>query len=158
MAAPRPSRVPKEFLGAFKQGHRESVREYIDDDLAYELLDKVLKNNDQAAREQLAYLTKFNNEYYKAVVKKGDKNALHNTPEMYKSVNDAHNARRRDVLSVRDKDRVPMETPKDSAGKVADGGQDVSVSWEAFEQKNYDKNHEDNVIELLDNKYNKTKK
>jgi hypothetical protein len=59
-------RIPKEFLGAFKAGHRHAAREYIDEDLAWGLL-RLLNEGRKGAREALEWLTQFNNEYYKCV-------------------------------------------------------------------------------------------
>lgn len=94
--------IPKRFLGAFKAGHRASAREFIDEELSYKLLRKILNSNysDLASMEALDYLTKFNNEYHKAVLKKGDPNALHNTDELYRDRTNANNARNRDILSI----------------------------------------------------------
>ena len=71
--------IPKRFLGAFKAGHRPSTREFIDEDLSKQLLSKIKASNwtDKEAIAQLNYITKFNNEFHKNVVKKGDPNALH---------------------------------------------------------------------------------
>lgn len=67
-------RVPKEFLGAFKKGHRKVVREFIDEELAIKLLEKV-QQGCKTSRKALEWLTKFNNEYYKDVINKNS--ALH---------------------------------------------------------------------------------
>lgn len=63
-------RIPKKFLGAFKVGHRMTSREFIEDDYAYELL-RLAQSGSKKAEEALEILTKFNNEYYKCVFKKG---------------------------------------------------------------------------------------
>jgi hypothetical protein len=91
-------RVPKEFLGAFKHGHRSGVREYIDEEFSYTLLQKS-KNGDIQALEALQWITKYNNEVYRGVLKKGDESAIHNSAELYKQASDGHNARRRDLIS-----------------------------------------------------------
>lgn len=65
------------------------------------LLSRLRKNpNDLEAKTALEFLTKFNNEFYRGVLKKGDPNALHNTPKLYKEVCDSRNAQRRDIISV----------------------------------------------------------
>ena len=74
-------RVPKEYLGAFKVGHRHASREFIDEELSVELLNKTLSGCEKS-REALEWLTRFNNEYHKGVVKKKDTEALHNTEEL----------------------------------------------------------------------------
>ena len=98
----RSGRVPKQYLGAFKKGHRHSVREMIDEELSWTLLDKIVKSKytDTKAMEELAYITKFYNEYYRNVIKKGDEKALHNTDELRKSCYSRTNARNRDLMSM----------------------------------------------------------
>lgn len=95
--------IPKEFLGAFRRGHREASKEFIDEGLSYALLKRVLDSGykDREAVELLSYITKFNNEYHKNVVKKGDKKALHNTDKLRKECYARENARNRDIMSVR---------------------------------------------------------
>lgn len=93
--------IPKEFLGAFKCGHRKEVQEYIDEEIAWKLLRRIRKNpDDSEAREALSYLAQFNNEYYRGVLKKDDPEAIHNTPTLYKEVNDTRNAQRRDLIGA----------------------------------------------------------
>ena len=90
--------IPKEFLGAFKAGHRASVRPYIDESLAFALLKKVLKGCKES-RQALEYLTKFNNEFHRNVIKKGDKTALHNTDVLRLDCYRRENSRNRDVFT-----------------------------------------------------------
>ncbi len=90
-------RVPKRFLGAFKHGHRKGVREYVDEEFAFSLLRKA-EAGDKEALKALEWLTKYNNETYRGVVKKNDRKAHHKTKKLYKEVNDSHNARRRDLI------------------------------------------------------------
>jgi hypothetical protein len=92
-----PKKVPKQFLGAFKHGHRKGVREYIDEELSIQLLARV-ENGDKKALEALEWITKYNNETYRGVLKKNDPEAIHNNDKLYKEASDAHNARRRDLL------------------------------------------------------------
>lgn len=72
-------KIPKRYLGAFKCGHRVASKDFIDDEYAYSLLARVESSNgeDKEAVEALEWLTKFNNEYYKNFIKKGDPNAIH---------------------------------------------------------------------------------
>jgi len=93
--------IPKRFLGAFKAGHRYSSREFIDESLPYQLLKKIIESNyeDKESIYQLEFLTKFNNEYHKAVIKKGDADAFHNTDELRKERYTANNHRNVDVMS-----------------------------------------------------------
>lgn len=90
--------IPKIYLGAFKIGHRRTSREFIDDAFADELLKKVQKDNCPKAKEALEFLTKFNNEFHKNVVKKGDKKALHSKEEHRIDCSRRDNARNRDVF------------------------------------------------------------
>lgn len=59
-------RIPKEYLGAFKEGHRPNAKEFIDDEFAWELLKKTLSGC-LKSKEILEWLTKFNNEYYRGM-------------------------------------------------------------------------------------------
>lgn len=104
--------IPKRFLGAFKAGHRAASREFIDEKFAYQLLKRILDSNysDLEAVEALDYLTKFNNEYHKAVLKKNDPNSLHNTEHLYQDRSSANNARNRDIMSIL-RHRVDSLTP-----------------------------------------------
>ncbi len=100
--------VPKQFLGAFKLGHRKNVREFIDDELAHELLDKIERSQykDLEAIKNLEYITRVNNEYYRNVLRQiqpddpdRTKHQLHNTKELVSSCFTAYNAKERDLLS-----------------------------------------------------------
>lgn len=72
--------IPRKYLGAFKKGHRSYTREFIDEELSQKLLKKA-EEGCLESQQTLAYLTQFNNEYHKAVIKKDDPNALHKTKE-----------------------------------------------------------------------------
>lgn len=91
--------MPKEFLGAFKRGHRRASREFIDEELALKLLEKALAGCEEA-RQTLEWLTKFNNEFHKNVVKKGDKSALHSSEELRLDCHSRENARNRDIYTA----------------------------------------------------------
>ncbi len=90
--------IPKRFLGAFKKGHRKSAREFIDEELAFKLLD-LAEKGDQEAIKALDWLTQFNNEYHKAVINKADKNALHGTDRLRQECNQRSYATRNDIFS-----------------------------------------------------------
>lgn len=77
-------RIPKEFLGAFKEGHRPGTKELIDDEFAHELLILVNQGNCEA-RVILEYYTRFNNEYYKGVFTK-TKDDLHRGDKKRKQI------------------------------------------------------------------------
>lgn len=100
--------IPKHYLGAFKCGHREAAKEFIDEEFSFRLLERV-RYGDQEAAHLLAYLTKFNNEYHKNVIKKGDTTALHNTDKLRRECYARENARNRDLMSVRKYMKIPME-------------------------------------------------
>ncbi len=103
--------IPKHFLGAFKCGHRDISKEYIDEELSGKLLRRVLDSNyqDAEAVELLTYLTKFNNEFHKNVIKKGDPDALHNTDTLRKDCYARENSRNRDIMSYRKGSKIYME-------------------------------------------------
>lgn len=94
--------VPKRWLGAFKRGHRKASQTFIDEELSYDLLKRVIESNytDEESMNALDYITKFNNEYHKNVIKKDDPNALHNTDELRRSCYALENARNRDMMSI----------------------------------------------------------
>lgn len=89
--------IPKEFLGAFKAGHRSASRPFIDEDLANELLHKVLKEGCEESRKALKWLSKFNNEFHKNVIKKHDDTSLHCTEDLRKDCYARENSRNRDI-------------------------------------------------------------
>lgn len=130
-------RVPKQFLGAFKAGHRLPVREYIDDELSWILLNKIEESNwqDKESIKQLEYITKFNNEYYKKFGLKED-DALHNTPELKKDCYDRGNSIDRDMLSMKRRERT----------------HELSTQSQNTEhnQQFINLNHEDALIDLID--------
>ena len=105
--------VPSRFLGAFKKGHRFSSRDAIDEDLSWDLLDKIEKSNytDKASIEALEYIAKFNNEFHKNVVSKTDPLHKCTCPNRKRGdkhlegcqrndLNDRENAKNRDIMSV----------------------------------------------------------
>lgn len=91
--------VPKEYLGAFKAGHRKASKEFIDEGLSQQLLRQV-KNGCEASKEALAWLTKFNNEFHKNVIKKGDQTALHKKDVHRLDCYSRQHAINRDIASV----------------------------------------------------------
>lgn len=90
--------VPREYLGAFKKGHRKSSREYIDEDLSIDLLKKASAGCLES-KKALEWLTRFNNEFHKAVIPKSDPNNLHNTPKLRRDCNSRNYARRWDLFT-----------------------------------------------------------
>lgn len=127
--------IPREYLGAFKAGHRAKSREFIDEELSYKLLDKVMSEGCEESRRALEYLTKFNNEFHKNVLKKGDPNALHNTDELRKA---CYN---RNYALVKD------DYPMTGRGKVS---LDDHPKMESFFNSSLSLSHEDHLIELID--------
>lgn len=91
--------VPKEYLGAFKRGHRQASKEFIDDELSLVLLKRAQAGDGEAVRA-LEFLTRFNNEFHKGVLKKGDPNALHQSDSARKECYAQNNRRNRDALNV----------------------------------------------------------
>jgi hypothetical protein len=90
--------IPKEYLGAFKRGHRHDAKEFVDEELSQKLLEKAEKGC-EASKEALLWLTRFNNEYHKSVFRRADTTALHNTKALKKDCMDRSNQTRRDVYS-----------------------------------------------------------
>lgn len=156
--------VPSRWLGAFKKGHRYSSREQIDEDLAWELLNRweKSKGTDKEAEAALDYLTKFNNEFHKNVVsktdplhkctcpnrKRGDK---HLDGCLRNDLNDRENAKNRDIMSVQNRN---IEPDKDNAQyEEFYDGFNPNPSEDKFFQKNQGSTSnyvEDAMIELLD--------
>lgn len=120
------ARIPKEYLGAFKAGHRKTSKPFIDEALARRLLKQIQIDNSEEAKQTLAWITRFNNEYYKGVIKINDHEALHNTDELRRNCYNLTHSRNRDVASVGDKIK---HIPKN---------------------QNQPAKTEDNLIELLD--------
>lgn len=90
-------RIPKEYLGAFKAGHRKAAREFIDQDYTEALLAKA-ELGDKQAIEALRFLTKYNNEHYKCVFKKDGTDFVQTKEEQLERYRD-QNKRYSDVLS-----------------------------------------------------------
>jgi len=84
--------VPKEFLGAFKAGHRRYAREFIDDEFSRSLLLKV-EAGCLASLEALKWLTRFNNEHFKAVVKRDGTDFYEDQPDPEQARLDLNNIR-----------------------------------------------------------------
>lgn len=139
--------IPKRWLGAFKAGHRASAREFIDEELSWKLLKKIEDSNytDQESIKALDYITRFNNEFHKNVIKKDDPEALHNTEALRKDLYARENARNRDLMSKERKSIISMEP---NAIENEDGNTSYSDS---FINKNRNlSGHEDIVNELVD--------
>ena len=97
-------KLPKEFLGAFKAGHRRSSKEFIDEEFSFRLLKKVNEGCEESKRI-LEYLTKFNNEFHKCVIRRGDASALHNgekfvTEEFREELDHTNYSRRNDLYAI----------------------------------------------------------
>lgn len=121
--------IPKELLGAFKQGHRPTAREFIDDELAQKLLRLAMDGSAQALK-LLKYISKFNNEYYKGVFT-GTKKDLIQGKKRRRERWRASNQRRSDVLNnmLRDEsDRILVESPEDALIELLDMKRDMEKS------------------------------
>lgn len=143
--------IPKEFLGAFKAGHRPSAREFIDESLAWQLLKKWQKSKgtDKESYDALVYLTKFNNEYHKNVIPK-DNTALHNTPELKKQLYDRENARNRDIMSVKKDSIISTEYKANYTDKEPFGNSEGYTKYHPDYNNRDLFNHENTLIEILD--------
>ena len=119
--------VPKQFLGAFKKGHRFSSRDMIDEELAWEMLERWERSGgkDKEAEEALLYMAKFNNEFHKNVVSKTDPLHPCNCPNrkrgdkhlegcLRNDLNDRENAKNRDIMSIQNRNNEP-ENEKESS-------------------------------------------
>lgn len=147
--------VPKRWLGAFKKGHRYSSRDMIDEELAWEMLERYEKSGgtDKEAEQTLDYLTKFNNEYHKNIIKKDDPNALHNTPELRKSLYDRENAKNRDIMSVQNRNELPEanDTSDEESPNAMNPNPDIDQFYYNQNKGGATSNYvEDAMIELLD--------
>jgi hypothetical protein len=91
-------RIPKEFLGAFKAGHRLASKDFIDEEFSRELLKKTMRGCEES-RRALEYLTKFNNEYHRGIVKKGDVSAFHAKDQTRKDCYQRNNRQNADVFT-----------------------------------------------------------
>jgi hypothetical protein len=94
----RKSPIPKEFLGAFKAGHRAVSRTFIDEELSYRLLSQWIDDGCVEAKEALEWLTRFNNEFHKNIIKKGDPSALHKSDELRRDCYARNYARNNDLF------------------------------------------------------------
>lgn len=90
--------MPKEFLGAFKRGHRRSSQEFIDEEFSEALLVRA-QNGCTVSLEALKWLTRFNNEYHKNVIVKGDPEALHLGDELRSDCYRRDYSRRNDLYT-----------------------------------------------------------
>ncbi len=91
-------RVPREFLGAFKCGHRVNSKEFIDEELSAKLL-RLAQEGDKEAEETLLWLSKFNNEFHKDLIRKDDPQALHKTDEQRRDCHKRNYDRRYDLYT-----------------------------------------------------------
>ena len=107
-------RVPKQYLGAFIAGHRQNARHFIDEALSWNLLKKIQESNytDQKSMDALAYITRFNDEFHKNVIKKDDPNSLHCTAELRKSLYSRENSKNRDIMSRENKFLESLAEPQ----------------------------------------------
>jgi hypothetical protein len=91
--------IPKELLGAFKAGHRKSARPFIDEELSLKLLSKYHATGCAESFRHLQYIAKFNNEFHKNVIRKGDDSSLHCTDELRRDCYARNNAMNRDLFT-----------------------------------------------------------
>lgn len=116
------------------------------------LLKRIQTENCEEAKIQLEFITKFNNEFHKNVVKKGDPKALHKTDELRRDCYARENARNRDVMSVRATvslvERDDMRFKADAIELLNDEDLPL-VSW-IDQHENEGKGQESAVIDLVD--------
>lgn len=72
-------KIPDQYKGAFKAGHRKVAQQFIDEELANDLLRRIERSNgqDTEAVKALEWLSQFNNEFHKNVVSKDNSKAFH---------------------------------------------------------------------------------
>lgn len=106
-------RVPKEYLGAFKAGHRHAARAYIDEEFSFQLLKRV-EQGCAKAKEALEWLVKFNNEHYRGVYKL-DGTDFNATKEERKKLRHERYARDEDVMAAQtlELEMVEIQTTED---------------------------------------------
>lgn len=117
----RKKRIPRELLGAFKEGHRFTARDFVDDEFARKLLNLALRGN-KDAQAVLKYIAQFNNEYYKAVFTK-TRSDFFRGKKLRREMYDNDNARRRDVLSIgyiELSETIALESPEDALIEMID--------------------------------------
>ncbi len=155
--------VPKQWLGAFKKGHRYSSRDAVDEDLAWELLDRweKSKGTDTEAKEALDFMSKFNNEFHKNVVSKTDPLHKCTCPDrkrgdkhldgcLRNDLNDRENAKNRDIMSVQNRNEVNESSSNE---EEEFNSQNPNSAEDQFFQRNQGATAnyvEDAMIELLD--------
>lgn len=83
-------------------------KEFIDEELSHKLLEKALAGDEEAANT-LRWLSRFNNEFHKDLIRKGDKNALHKTDELRLDCHRRNYARRHDLYTAADRVDIPQE-------------------------------------------------
>lgn len=157
--------VPARFLGAFKKGHRYSSRDMIDEDLSWELLDKIEKSGykDQASIEALEYIAKFNNEFHKNVVSKTDPLHTCSCPDrkrgdkhlegcLRNDLNDRENAKNRDIMSVQNENikRTKVRNDEDSKAGTEYEEDLETVGKPTSYRTPYINPVEDAIIDLID--------
>lgn len=111
--------IPPDFLGAFKAGQRPGTQEYLDDEFAHELLDRIIASNyqDAEAIAHLKYLAQFNDEFEKDFIRTTGREPLHATEAERLELHRRNNARNRDVFS-RENSNLKRFAPTDSEGEV----------------------------------------
>lgn len=105
---------------------------------------------DKLSAEEAAWLGQFNQEFYRNRVKKGDKNALHNTDALRKECYSRENAANRDLYAV-----------KNCGGMVGDfQSSDQEGNSESIYNMVADCSNpnEDTLIDMIDNSRKKSKK
>lgn len=104
------SKVPVRFLAAFSFGCPKSIRDFLDDELAWRLLKSALAGN-QASIQQLDFIARFNEEFHRSYFRDGKKakTSLHKTPTLQRKLQDSINSKRKDLWGSRSR-RVPLSS------------------------------------------------
>lgn len=115
--------------------------------MAKSLLKRIEESNytDLDAIKALDFLHKFNSEFHKNVIKKGDKSALHRSKKMRRDCYARENARNRDVISMRRDKITSLEI------KIKTGEENFMADSHLFASGAIE-NPENTLIEILDGK------
>lgn len=135
--------IPKEYLGAFKAGHRHRTRFYIDETLSWELLRKIVEEDCKKSASELAYIARFNNEFERGSLKKGDPANLHQGSELEKECYNRKNEIERCDAQTEGFQLISFEP-------LLLDTEDSSMKFDRQQNQNRDLNHENTLIELID--------
>lgn len=135
-------KVPKQYLAAFKCGHRENAKDSINDDFSKNLLNIIKTSNNpnevKEAEKALLFYTQFNKEWERGSISKKDseerKQDFHSTDDERRIIYARNNARNKEVKF--------NQVKEDKLKKLIDSTK-------------YPESIEESLIEYIDNKTSK---